>query len=77
MFNPFFGSMAFDAPLRFALAVGLTFALSWLSYHFFEKQFLALKSRFESTGEEPRPVVPDRKRERQLGDEPGVLMGSG
>jgi peptidoglycan/LPS O-acetylase OafA/YrhL len=40
--------------IEFALGLGLTVLMAWLSYHLYEKQFLRLKKRFSSI--ESRPI---------------------
>ena len=47
-FNPFFGSMLWDAPLRMLLVLGIAMAVTWLSFHLFEQRFLSLKKYFGS-----------------------------
>ena len=46
-----------NMPLQFLLALGLTFAVSWMSWTFYEKRFLSLKSRF-TPGKVADPVGP-------------------
>ena len=45
-FSAWFGSQAVGQMLFFAVAIGTTWAVAWLSWNLYEKWFLALKSRF-------------------------------
>ena len=40
-----------------AVGIGLSVCAAWLSYHLFEKRFLALKGRYEAAKSTPAPVA--------------------
>jgi peptidoglycan/LPS O-acetylase OafA/YrhL len=48
LFDPLFGHVLIDAPVRMALVILITIGIAWLSFHFYEAHFLRLKRYFTS-----------------------------
>jgi peptidoglycan/LPS O-acetylase OafA/YrhL len=48
LFDPLFGHVLIDAPVRMALVIIITIGIAWLSFHFYEAPFLRLKRYFTS-----------------------------
>ncbi len=57
-FQPFFGSIVYDAPIRLLLVSFITVLLAWMSFHLLERPILGLKRFFDDNQKSPVPVLP-------------------
>jgi peptidoglycan/LPS O-acetylase OafA/YrhL len=55
-FQPFFGNVLYDAPIRLLLVSVITILLAWMSFHFLESPILRLKRHFADKQRLPTTV---------------------